>query len=78
VFYVQGKGIMKVKTLRVFNRWGEIVFEQMNVAPNDPSRGWDGRIKGVIQGPDVYGYVVEVLCDDGTPFFYKGNVTLLK
>jgi hypothetical protein len=78
VFYVQGKGIMKVKTMRVFNRWGEIVFEQMNISPNDLSKGWDGRIKGVIQGPDVFGYVVEVLCDDGTPFFYKGNVTLLK
>jgi hypothetical protein len=78
VFYVQGKGIMKIKTLRVFNRWGEIVFERLNILPNDPSIGWDGRVRGVIQGPDVYAYVVEVLCDDGTPFSYKGNVTLLK
>ena len=78
VFYVQGKGIMQVKTMRVFNRWGEMVFERANIPANDPSKGWDGRIRGVVQGPDVYGYVIEVLCDDGTPFFFKGNVTLLK
>ncbi|MFN9710652.1 MAG: PKD domain-containing protein, partial [Bacteroidota bacterium] len=78
VFMVRGKGIMQVKSMRVFNRWGDVVFEKTNITPNDPSDGWDGRVRGVSIGPDVFAYIVEVVCDNGVPYFYKGNVTLLK
>ena len=46
--------------------------------PNDPTSAWDGRVRGVIKGPDVFAYTVEVVCDNGTPYVFKGNVTLLK
>jgi PKD repeat protein len=77
-FMVRASGIQIIKSFRVFNRWGEIVFEKVNFQPNDPVFGWDGSIRGVIQGPDVFVYTVEVLCDNGIPYFYKGNVSLLK
>ncbi len=78
VFMVRGKGIMQVKSMRVFNRWGDLVFEKTNIKPNDPTQGWDGLVRGVATGPDVFAYIVEVVCDNGIPYFYKGNVTLLK
>jgi len=78
VFMVRGSGIMQVKSIRVFSRWGDIVFERTNVLPNDPAAGWDGRVRGVIKGPDVFAYTVEVICDNGTPYVFQGNVTLLK
>lgn len=78
VFMVRGSGIMQVKSIRVFSRWGDIVFERINVLPNDPASGWDGRVRGVVKGPDVFAYTVEVVCDNGTPYVFKGNVTLLK
>ncbi|HET7899296.1 MAG TPA: PKD domain-containing protein, partial [Flavisolibacter sp.] len=28
VFYVRGKGLSRVKSLRIFNRWGQVVFER--------------------------------------------------
>jgi gliding motility-associated-like protein len=77
-FYVQSKGVMQVKSMRVFNRWGEMVFEKLNFLPNDPYLGWDGRVRGAVENAAVYAYIIEVICDNGTPFFYKGNVTLLK
>lgn len=77
-FMVRASGIQMVKSFRIFNRWGELVFEKTNFQPNDPSNGWDGSIRGIIQGPDVFVYTVEVLCDNGIPYFYKGNVSLLK
>ncbi|MFN5334348.1 MAG: PKD domain-containing protein, partial [Bacteroidota bacterium] len=78
VFMVRGKGIMQVKSMRIFNRWGDLVFEKTNITPNDPAGGWDGRVRGANIGPDVFAYIVEVVCDNGVPYFYKGNVTLLK
>jgi gliding motility-associated-like protein len=77
VLVVRGMGI-NVKTFRVFNRWGNLVFEKLNFAPNDPANGWDGKVKGVKAAPDVYVYIAEVTCDNGTVYFHKGNTTLLK
>ncbi|RYY11382.1 MAG: T9SS type B sorting domain-containing protein, partial [Chitinophagaceae bacterium] len=78
ILLVQGKGIVQVKSFRVFNRWGEVVFEKTGFSPNDPSAGWDGRIKGTIGGPDVFVYTAEVICENGTTYTYKGNTSILK
>jgi hypothetical protein len=87
-FWVRSKGVGLIKTFRVFNRWGEVVFEKYNYKPVDyqissPTRppddqGWDGTVKGKPANSDVYVYVVEAVCEKGTPFFYKGNVTLIR
>jgi gliding motility-associated-like protein len=45
VFYVRGKGLDRVKSLRIFDRWGEVVFEKKDFAVNDASVGWDGRFR---------------------------------
>jgi gliding motility-associated-like protein len=76
-FTIRASGIASVKTFRVFNRWGRVVFERDNFAPNDPAFGWDGRVNGRPADPGVYIYTVEVLCENGVPYSYKGNVTLL-
>ena len=58
---------------------GETRIAMPNIgSPNDPTAGWDGRVRGVPASPDVYVYTVEVLCENQIPYTYKGNVTLLK
>ncbi|RYY90645.1 MAG: T9SS type B sorting domain-containing protein, partial [Chitinophagaceae bacterium] len=78
VLMVRGTGIVQVKSFRVFNRWGEVVFERANFPPNDPSYGWDGKVKGKISQPEVFIYTAEVVCENGITYTYKGNVSLLK
>ncbi|MDB5251816.1 MAG: hypothetical protein JWP27_985, partial [Flaviaesturariibacter sp.] len=78
ILMVRGSGIAQVKTFRIFNRWGEVVFERGNFAPNNPAFGWDGKVKGIYGQPDVYVYTLEVICENGVPFTYKGNVSVLK
>jgi len=75
---VQGKGIKQVKSFRVFNRWGELVFERTNFNVGDPAYGWDGTIRGKAATPDVYVYVCEVICEKGYPAVFKGNTAILK
>lgn len=77
-FMVRGSGIASVKSFRVFNRWGRVVFEKNNFPPNDAGYGWDGYINGRLADMGVYVYTVEVICENGTPYTYKGNVTLLQ
>jgi gliding motility-associated-like protein len=76
IFRVRGTGIKTIKTFRIFNRWGEMVYERTNIAPN--GEGWNGRVRGVMASSDVYIYTAEVLCENDVPFTYKGNVTLIR
>ena len=78
ILMVRSKGVQAVKYFRIFNRWGNLVFEKNNFSPNNPLYAWDGRINGVAGGPDVYVYTCEVICENGTSFTYKGNVSIIK
>jgi gliding motility-associated-like protein len=72
ILYVRGILVDKM-IFRVFNRWGEMVFESTN-----PADGWDGSFKGKLCDPDVFDYYLDVTCIDGQKNLLKGNVTLLK
>ncbi len=76
-FYPRGVGIDRVKVLRIFNRWGEVVFERNNFPINDPSSGWDGTYKGKKPLADVYVYQAEVFCENGKLIILNGNIALI-
>ncbi len=78
VFYVIGKCAGEVRVLRVFDRWGELVFEKSNTPPNDPLYGWDGKFKGEDANSDVYVYFAIVKMPDGSEVELKGDLTLLR
>ncbi len=78
LFYPMGRGVAAIKSLRVFNRWGEVVFERNSFMANDPSAGWNGTYKGRTLSADVYVYVMVVLCFNNQTVEMKGNVTLLQ
>lgn len=78
VFYPRGKGVSLVKSLRMYNRWGEMVFERKNFQLNDESSAWDGRFKGDDPRSDVYVYIMDAVCDTGVPMTVKGDVTIIR
>lgn len=78
ILMVRGTGINTVKSFRIFNRWGEIVFEKANFYPNEKSSGWDGTVRGSKAPTDIYVYTCEVVCENGNSFVYKGNVAIIK
>ncbi|MFL5787765.1 MAG: PKD domain-containing protein [Flavisolibacter sp.] len=78
VFYVRGRGLDRVKSLRIFNRWGQVVFEQTNFPVNDATYGWNGTFKGNKPIPDVYVYQLEVFCENSQVIHFEGNVALIQ
>lgn len=78
LFYIRGKGIKTAKSFKVYNRWGQLIFERTNFNIEDPSYGWDGRVNGVAANPDVFVYVAELVCDTNEEFTLKGNVMLVR
>jgi gliding motility-associated-like protein len=78
VFYPRGSGVSKINAFRIYNRWGELLFERTNIKINDISKAWDGTFNGGTSRPDVYVYLVDAICDTGEPIFIKGDVTIVK
>ena len=72
VFEIYGENI-KTVNLRVFNRWGELVYESTNLL-----KGWDGYYKGQLQYPGVYTYDAEIIFLDDTKTEKHGSITLLR
>ncbi len=77
-FFPQGKGVAKVARFLIYDRWGETVFSAANMDVNAPDLGWDGSYKGAMLKPDVYLYVIEAKCADGSPVVVRGDVTLIR
>jgi gliding motility-associated-like protein len=60
--------------MKVFNRWGEIVFQT-----TDKSKGWDGKLGGVDQSPAVFIYILQYTdINSAQPQLLKGAVTLIR
>jgi gliding motility-associated-like protein len=69
---VIGFGVSKM-TFRVFNRWGQLIFES-----NDPKIGWDGRYNGADQPMDVYGFTLDAELLTGEKMRKSGSITLIR
>jgi gliding motility-associated-like protein len=78
VFYPRGKGISVIKSFRIYNRWGQLLFERVGININDASNAWDGTYLGNAPRPDVYVWVIDAFCETGAPIFIKGDVTIIK
>ena len=78
VFYPRGTGISQVKSFRIYNRWGELLFEKDNFELNDVNSAWNGSYMGGTPRPDVYVYIVDATCNNGEPLSIKGDVTIIR
>lgn len=66
-------GITRIEYFRVFNRWGQQVF---NTTSN--GKGWDGKIGGKNQSSGTFVWLVKGVDYTGKSFFAKGTVTLIR
>ncbi|MCX6182839.1 MAG: gliding motility-associated C-terminal domain-containing protein, partial [Bacteroidetes bacterium] len=71
--FVKGWGIEKLIVFRIFNRWGEIVFES-----SDINQGWDGIYKGQPQNMESYVYYAEVQFYSGKNGSKTGSITIIR
>jgi gliding motility-associated-like protein len=78
VFYPRGSSIDRVQSMRIFNRWGQIVYEKRNFMVNSMADGWNGLYQGKPANMDTYIYTIEFICENAEIITYKGNVTLLR
>jgi gliding motility-associated-like protein len=61
-------------SLKIFNRWGELVFVSYNI-----EQGWDGTIGGIpVEMGSTYSYIIFYENLNGRKLMKKGSVTIIK
>jgi hypothetical protein len=73
-----GPEVAKVRYMRIFDRWGELVFENNDFLPNDTRSGWKGTHRGEYVNPGVFVYVIEVEYFSGETEIFAGDVTVIR
>ena len=66
-------GIDRVRHFRVFNRWGQLLFEMTG-----ENRGWDGTVNGIAQPTQTVVWMVEGIGVDGKTYLKKGTSVLIR
>ncbi len=72
-FFVKAVGLTSFNYIRVFNRWGQLVFDS-----KDPNRTWNGRTKNGAIVTGAYVWMVSAVDYLGKPIFKKGTVMVIQ
>ena len=75
-----GRGVDIVNYMRVYDRWGELVYSRDKFLPENDNTGdgWDGKFRGDFVDPAVFVYIIEVKFLDGRVLLYRGDVTVVR
>jgi gliding motility-associated-like protein len=73
-----GNEVARIRFMRIYDRWGEMLFENLNFLPNDPQSGWSGQARGQDVNPGVYIYAVEVEYVNRETEVITGDVTVIR
>ncbi len=66
-------GIKQFHYLRIYNRWGQLMFETTSI-----SNGWDGTSSGKKQPMDTYTWIVQGVTEDDRVIQKTGNTLLIR
>jgi len=73
-----GQDVAEVEVFRIYDRWGEQLFEALDFQPDDPANGWTGTQRGKDVAPGVYVYYAVVRFLDGQEEIFTGDVTVFR
>lgn len=76
VIYDRGS-IANIPSLRIFDRWGGLVYEATNLAANSSDRAWDGRSAGQLLPAGVYIYAAEIQWINGSSSVLSGEISVI-
>ncbi len=73
-----GPAAQRIELLRIYNRWGALIFEVRDIDLNDELLGWDGTFKGERLPPDVFAYYTVIEFIDDERLLFEGDISIVK
>ncbi len=72
--FADPEDVSEILSFKIYDRWGEPVFQKENFQPNIEAEGWNGSD----YNNNVFVYQALILFKDGTEQLFQGDITLLK
>lgn len=72
-----GPGAERIELLRIYDRWGELVYEAEDIPIGEASLGWRGTFRGKKAPTGVYTFYTYVRFLDQVVVQYEGNLTVV-
>ncbi|MEM1322132.1 MAG: gliding motility-associated C-terminal domain-containing protein [Bacteroidota bacterium] len=76
--FVDPNNAVRIVSFRVFDRWGGLLYEAEDQAPNSELLLWNGTANGEALDEGVYVYFAEIAFVDGVVLKYAGDVALIR
>ncbi len=73
-----GPAARQIESVKIFHRWGGLVFENDNIPLGAEDLGWDGTLNGKVLNSGVYVYMFEISFLDGVELIYSGDINLVR
>lgn len=77
-FSIHGDGIKSIHHFIIYDRWGKIIFNRSGINIGDVNSSWDGTLNGQSLPTGNYIYSIQIECEAGDIFDYKGSVLLIR
>lgn len=75
---VHGREGTRVIFFRIYDRWGQLLYEAGDFLVNDEASGWDGSFRNNMLEAGVYIWHLEVEYPDGVKERHTGQTTLIR
>lgn len=72
------KGLRLINSFKIFDNWGNKVYQLDDFHPDLISGGWDGTFKNKDLNPAVFTYMIDFTLINGDKVFDTGSVTLVR
>lgn len=70
--------VTSINYLRVFDRWGALVWQGSELDVGNESQGWDGRQNGVELNGNLYIFTARVTYFDGSSEDIRGEISIVR
>ena len=77
-FVISGRQGVIINSLRLYDVWGNFIFEQKDIQPGEESTSFDGRVNGEFLRPQVLVYHLVVQFPDGRIGETTGDITIIR
>ena len=67
-----------IDDLSIFDRWGNLIWQTIQLVPNDTQQGWNGKSNEQFVLPGVYVWNVRIKLQDGSVILKSGDLTVVR
>lgn len=77
-FFISSRNPQKIESLRIFDRWGNLIWQTTNQITNQPEVGWNGKTLNNPVSPGIYIWQIAIQQNNQSTYIQSGDFLLIR